>query len=235
MSARDRRWTVVDLFSGAGGMSWGFHTHPAFRIAASVDAQKSKPSRSSLDCNDTYERNIGIKPLEYDLQQISAAELQKSVRQEGNFRNPTVLLACPPCTGFTRTLPKNHSEDDPRNGLVGRVAEFAAILRPKIIVLENARELIRGAFRSHSEDLTLQLEQLGYSVHSQIYRLDQMGLPQRRERAIIIAVAAELPLRTLDDLWAGWKVDPKSTTVRHAIYDLPEVPAAKRTQRIART
>ncbi|MEU2244033.1 DNA cytosine methyltransferase [Streptomyces sp. NPDC018338] len=227
MSARDRRWTVVDLFSGAGGMSWGFHAHPAFRVAAAVDAQRSKPSRSTLDCNDTYQRNIGIKPLEYDLQEINASDLHKAVRQNGKLRNPTVLLACPPCTGFTRTLPKNHSEDDPRNSLVGRVAEFAAILRPKVIVLENARELIRGSFRSHSENLTCQLEQLGYSVHSQVYRLDQMGLPQRRERAIIIAVAAELPLRTLDDLWAGWKVDPKSTTVRHAIYDLPEVQAGQ--------
>ncbi|MFD5051348.1 DNA cytosine methyltransferase [Streptomyces tendae] len=215
------------MFSGAGGMSWGFHAHPAFRIAAAVDAQKSKPSRSTLDCNDTYERNIGIKPLEYDLQQISAAELHQAVRSEGGFRNPTVLLACPPCTGFTRTLPKNHSEDDPRNSLVGRVAEFAAILRPKVIVLENARELIRGSFRSHSENLTRQLHELGYSVHSQIYRLDKMGLPQRRERAIMIAVSAGLDLRTLDDLWAGWKVNPKSITVRHAIYDLPEVAAGQ--------
>jgi DNA (cytosine-5)-methyltransferase 1 len=54
-----------------------------------------------------------------------------------------------------------------------------------------------------------------------------MGLPQRRERAIIIAVAAGLDLRTLDDLWAGWKVNPKSITVRHAIYDLPEVAAGQ--------
>lgn len=227
VTARDRRWTVVDLFSGAGGMSCGFHAHPAFRIAAAVDAQKSKPSRSTLDCNDTYERNIGIKPLAYDLQEIGASELLRAVRREGKFRSPTILLACPPCTGFTRTLPKNHIEDDPRNSLVGRVAEFAAILKPKIIVLENARELIRGSFRSHSENLTSQLEKLGYSVHSQIYRFDRMGLPQRRERAIIIAVAPDIPLRTLDDLWAGWEVDPKATTVRHAIYDLPEVSAGE--------
>ncbi|WP_440558476.1 DNA cytosine methyltransferase [Streptomyces sp. SCPE 10] len=188
-------------------MSWGFHAHPQFRIAAAVDAQKSKPSRSTLDCNDTYERNIGIRPLEFDLQQISATELYQAVRKEGNFRSPTVLLACPPCTGFTRTLPKNHSEDDPRNSLVGRVAEFAAALKPKVIILENARELIRGSFKSHSKKLEQKLHELGYSIHSQIYRLENMGLPQRRERAIIVAVAAGLPLRTLDDLWDDWKVN----------------------------
>ncbi|MFI6851761.1 DNA cytosine methyltransferase [Streptomyces sp. NPDC050416] len=227
MSARDKRWTVVDLFSGAGGMSWGFHAHPAFRVAAAVDAQKSKPSRSTLDCNSTYQSNIGIRPLNYDLQEIHPSELRQAVRREGKLRNPTVLIACPPCTGFTRTLPKNHQEDDPRNSLVGRVAEFAAALQPKIIIVENARELIRGSFKSHSVNLIAQLQRLGYSVHADIYRLDKMGLPQRRERAIIIAVAAGLPMRTLHDLWCGWKVNSKSTTVRHAIYDLPEVSAGQ--------
>ncbi len=37
-------WTVVDLFSGAGGASYGFHAHPGFRIAGAADAQKGKPS-----------------------------------------------------------------------------------------------------------------------------------------------------------------------------------------------
>jgi DNA (cytosine-5)-methyltransferase 1 len=37
-------WSVVDLFSGAGGMSYGFHVHPGFRIAGAVDAQLGKPS-----------------------------------------------------------------------------------------------------------------------------------------------------------------------------------------------
>ncbi|WP_265736704.1 DNA cytosine methyltransferase [Peterkaempfera griseoplana] len=227
MSARDRRWTVVDLFSGAGGMSWGFHAHSSFRVAAAVDAQRSKPSRSTLACNETYQRNIGVEPLTYDLADVSPEELQQAIRRAGHLRRPKILLACPPCTGFTRTLPKNHSEDDPRNGLVGRVADFAAMLNPEIIIVENARELIRGAFRTHSEELIGKLESMGYTAHSAVYRLDKFGLPQRRERAIIIAVAAGLPLKTLEDLWSGWKVDPKAITVRRAIWDLPELEAGQ--------
>ncbi|MGW1958685.1 DNA cytosine methyltransferase [Streptomyces sp. NPDC001935] len=227
MSARDNRWTVVDLFSGAGGMSWGFHAHPRFRIAAAVDAQKSKPSRSTLACNATYELNLNLTPLERDLQTISAESLRDEIYRQSKVRNPTILLACPPCTGFTRTLPQNHKEDDPRNNLVGRVAEFAEALKPKIIILENARELIRGSFRLHWQGLTSRLDEMGYAVHSKIYRLDAMGLPQRRERAIIIAVTKDLPIKTLDDLWEGLRVNPKAVTVRHAIYDLPEVAAGQ--------
>ncbi|MEU5382719.1 DNA cytosine methyltransferase [Kitasatospora cineracea] len=224
---RDRRWTVVDLFSGAGGMSWGFHAHPSFRLAAAVDAQKSKPSRSTLACNDTYQRNIGIVPLDRDLQSISPEQLKREIVRTTAVRRPTVLLACPPCTGFTRTLPKNHREDDPRNGLVGRVAEFTAALKPKIVVVENARELLRGSFKAHSRQLIEALEEMNYSVHSATYRLDRFGLPQRRERAIIIAAAEGIPLRTLDDLWRGWRVDPKALTVRRAIWDLPDVKAGE--------
>jgi DNA (cytosine-5)-methyltransferase 1 len=37
-------WTVIDLFSGAGGMSFGFHAHPGFRVVGAVDAEVGKPS-----------------------------------------------------------------------------------------------------------------------------------------------------------------------------------------------
>jgi DNA (cytosine-5)-methyltransferase 1 len=60
------RWTVLDLFSGAGGMSYGFHIHGKFEIVGAVDAQVGKPSsgRGALECNDTYEANMGLLPLE---------------------------------------------------------------------------------------------------------------------------------------------------------------------------
>ncbi|MFE4754461.1 DNA cytosine methyltransferase [Streptomyces mirabilis] len=225
MSGRDRRWTVVDLFSGAGGMSFGFHAHQGFRVASAVDAQKSKPSRSTLACNETYSQNINITPLDIDLQEISPKELARRVRADGVLRTPTVLTACPPCTGFSRTLPKNHKEDDPRNSLVGKVAEFTAALRPKIVVIENARELLHGNFKLHSERLGNDLQDLGYTVHAKTYRLDHFGLPQRRERTIITAVTSGITLRTLEDLWDDFKIDPKALTVRRAIWDLPEIGA----------
>ncbi len=227
MSGRDRRWTVVDLFSGAGGMSWGFHAHPLFRVAAAVDAQKSKPSRNSLYCNETYYQNIGIAPLDIDLQTVDPVNLAKAVRKAGKFRSPTILIACPPCTGFSRTLPRNHSEDDPRNALVGRVAEFAQQLKPKIILLENARELLKGAFSVHAAILAERLDELGYDIRAKTYRLQNFGLPQRRERSIIIAAQKGVELKDLDDLWDGWKVNSKAVTVRRAIWDLPEVEAGE--------
>ena len=62
----NNRWTVIDLFSGAGGMSYGFHIHPRFQVVGAVDAQIGKPSsgKGTLECNLTFKENIGIERAE---------------------------------------------------------------------------------------------------------------------------------------------------------------------------
>src|SRR6185312_7097847 len=125
-------WSVVDLFSGAGGMSYGFHAHPGFQVIGAVDAQLGKPSsgRGTLGCNVSYLANIGLDPLEADLGTSDPAQLCEALGVGPG--QVTVLAACPPCTGFTRTMARNHLRDDLRNSLVRRVSQFARVLRPDI-------------------------------------------------------------------------------------------------------
>jgi DNA (cytosine-5)-methyltransferase 1 len=219
------RWTVVDLFSGAGGMSYGFHAHPDFAVVGAVDAQLGKPSSGpgTLGCNLSYLANMGLRPVEADLgtadPEVVCAALGLRPGQ------PTVLTACPPCTGFTRTMARNHLRDDRRNGLVRRVSRYVAVLRPEIVLLENARELVMGRFSGHLNGLLTDLRKLGYTVGASTHVLDRFGLPQRRERALLVAARRPLPRHDLTDLWAGWQVSPKATHVRRAIWELPPVRA----------
>lgn len=208
--------SVVDLFSGAGGMSYGFHAHPRFRVVAAVDAQRGKPTGGSIECNRTYRANIGIEPLDRDLSTFCPSDLRVE---------PTVLISCAPCTGFSRTLTSNHAVDDRRNSLVTRSAEFVAAWRPEIFLMENARELVSGNFSHHYASLRSRLESLGYTVHAGVHRLDRYGLPQIRERALIIATKRRL--RTLDELWDGISLRRSTTHVRHAIESLPTVAAGQ--------
>jgi DNA (cytosine-5)-methyltransferase 1 len=220
-------WRVVDLFSGAGGMSCGFHRHPAFRVGGAADAQVGKPSATpgSLGCNDTYFASIGVRPVEADLGRADPADVCQAMNL-GPAR-PMVLTACPPCTGFSRTMASNHLRDDQRNGLVRKVADYAALLEPEIVLVENARELVTGRFARHLDHLTMQLARLGYRTAAGVHFLDRFGLPQRRERAIVVAARRPYPLRELPDLWQGWRLDVKATHVRRAIWDLPPVPAGQ--------
>jgi DNA (cytosine-5)-methyltransferase 1 len=221
-------WPVVDLFSGAGGMSCGFARHAGFELMGAADAQLGKPSAvaGSLGCNASYTANIGLTPIDANLASVAPDDVCRAMNL--GTRTPTVLTACPPCTGFSRTTARNHLRDDHRNGLVRRVGEYAALLRPDIVLIENARELVTGRFSSHLRDLLGQLSGLGYRARADTLFLTEFGLPQRRERAIIVAVRQPLPLRSLRELWNGWRVDAKATHVRRAIWDLPLVAAGHR-------
>jgi DNA (cytosine-5)-methyltransferase 1 len=209
-------------------MSWGFHRHPDFSVIGAADAQIGKPSAGpgTLGCNTSYVANIGLQPVQAELAGSDPADVVSAMNLADP--RPTVLTACPPCTGFSRTMAGNHLRDDQRNSLVGRVADYAALLAPQIVLVENARELVMGRFAVHLRDLTARLTRLGYRVTADTFFLNDFGLPQRRERAVVIAARRPLPLSDLRALWQGWRVDAKATHVRRAIWDLPPVPAGHR-------
>ncbi len=206
-------------------MSYGFHAHPRFQIVGAVDAQIGKPSsgKGSLECNLSYGANIGIEPLEADLATLAPKTLASAL---GGIE-PTVLISCPPCTGFSRTNPSNHIVDDPRNSLVVRSTLFVEELKPAIFLMENARELVVGNFTHHYNQLRKKLIQLGYKVYGETQLLNRFGLPQRRERALVIAVREPLQIRNLEDLWTGFQIKVEATYVRRAISSLPPVVAGK--------
>ncbi len=223
---------MIDLFSGCGGMSYGFACRPPFQIVSAVDLEHGKPCEGAgtLDCNSTYAANIGIEPLDVDIGDLPPEALLKYAagRTIPRLRpgDLTVLICCPPCTDFSRAKPANHLRDSAKNSLVVKCADFVATLRPEFVVMENARELISGNHPHHFREFRRRLEQLGYNVAFDVHMLTRYGLPQVRERALVIA-AREVPVRTLGDLWRGWSVDASATTVRHAIAWLNEksVPA----------
>ncbi len=219
-------WKVVDLFSGCGGMSAGFHAYDDyFAIVGAVDCEVAKPGRgkhkaSSTRCNSTYRRNIGVDPKYADLLTLSPqAYRQELCLERGEL---DILLACPPCTGFSQKNARNHSEDDPRNRLVVRMASFVEEFLPEFLVMENVKEFLNGKQSHHFQALCAYLNNLNYSVYSGIHNLSDYGLPQRRTRAIVIArrdhgFVSDSPLVPAD----------RQTTVREAIGHLPMICAGE--------
>jgi DNA (cytosine-5)-methyltransferase 1 len=217
------RFAVIDLFSGAGGMSYGFRKHTSFEVMAAADAELGKPStgEGKLQCNSTYFKNIGLMPARLDLTAVAPDKLRSKLALSDQ-QHITVLATCPPCTGFSRANPENHLRDDKRNSLVRRSAQFAVALSVDIVVMENARELIRGNFKHHYEWFREYLERHGYNVFGRTYMLSRFGLPQIRERAIVIAAKHYLPLHTLDSLWDGWGTADEALTVKRAFEMISE-------------
>jgi DNA (cytosine-5)-methyltransferase 1 len=163
---------------------------------------------------------MGFAPRKIDLSQLNPEDLRDKLGLEAG-RKISVLSVCPPCTGFSRANPENHIRDDPRNGLVKRAADFATALDADVIVMENARELLRGNFSDHFKQFRQTIESSGYNVSANVYLLTRFGLPQIRERAIVIAAKKSFTLRTLDDLWNGFEVAENKKTVRGAFESIP--------------
>ena len=103
------------------------------------------------------------------------------------------------------------------------------VLRPDIVLMENARELVMGRFPGTWPGLLAEpgRPRLPRPARARTSSTE-FGLPQRRERALVVAARRPLPLRDLPGPWAGWQVSPKATHVRRAIWELPPVPAGRR-------
>ena len=208
----------VDLFSCGGGMSTGF-ARLGHRTIGAVDLEVAKPSHGigATFCNDTYARNLGLRPMSTDLAVTGPEEVAAHFGfQPGDV---DVLISCAPCTGFSQKQSRNHIQDDGRNRLVERAAVFAAAWRPKYVVIENVKELLRGRHKHHFQGLHRGLTGLGYEVFAEIHDLKDFGLPQSRIRSLIVAklggaIHLDLP-----------KV--RTRTVRDAIGHLPPVSAGE--------
>ena len=207
-------------------MSAGFCSHKDFfSIIGAVDSEVAKPGRgkhkaSSTRCNSTYHHNIGIEPKSADLLVLSPqAYRQELGLEKGEL---SVLIACPPCTGFSQKNSKNHLEDDPRNKLVARTASFVEEFLPEFLVMENVKELLNGRHTHHFRNLCSQLRSLNYSVYSGVHQLSRYSLPQRRVRSLVIA-------RRDFSFIGNSPISPaeKVVTVREAIGHLPKIAAGE--------
>jgi DNA (cytosine-5)-methyltransferase 1 len=225
-SQPNTQWKVVDLFSGCGGMSSGFSAQKDyFEIFGAVDLEVAKPGNgkhkaTSTRCNATYARNVGIEPKNADLRLLNPQAYREELGLERGELE--VLLACPPCTGFSQKNSKNHLVDDPRNQLVACTALFVEAFLPEFLVMENVKELLKGKHQHHVQLLFDKLQALGYSVYADIHELSNYGLPQRRERALVIARRSHgfIPESPLTPA-------PNKTTVWDVISQLPSIRAGE--------
>ncbi len=204
---RKRPPTVVDLFSGAGGLSLGFQAAGA-RILAAVDFNDS--------AGRTFARNFALlqprnPPLAFfgEKGNLETLDLETiAPRKQG----PDILVGGPPCQGFSRigrakiaSLARaargsagtadpgdRLATVDPRNKLYGRFVEAAKHWQPSAVVMENVPGmfLVNGA--NVADIVTGDLVSCGYRVGYAVLNAAWYGVPQFRERIFFIGVREDL-------------------------------------------
>lgn len=176
---------VIDMFSGCGGMSWGFKNAELqgaeYRLIGAIDIDRH--------ANATYERNLGIKPAEIDIAMLDSdddllAEFLGGIDRDPD--NPLVLIGCAPCQGFSSHRKKDPRKDE-RNSLIEHFGSVAAKIQPDVVVMENVPDIFAKKHWKHYSVMRDMLKEAGYVVRARIYNLAEFGVPQERFRATILA------------------------------------------------
>lgn len=206
--------TIVDLFSGCGGLSIGA-IEGARRVGRQADLvlaidHAPWPLR-------VLRETLKLQPnraTEADLGAVLARFPDKRTTVERRLfrdaRGASLLVAGPPCQGHSAL--NNHTRhDDPRNDLYVAVARAARLIEPGAVVIENVSG-IGSDRRASVERCSAALEELGYEIVTRRIDLSELGVPQRRVRHLLVAT------RERQFAWPEQK--PEIRDVRWAIEDL---------------
>ena len=167
MSCTKDKFTVVSLFAGAGGMDKGFFD-AGFEILWANDFDKFAV--------ETYKKNLGNHIVLGDITQIPSNEIPD---------NPDVVIGGFPCQGFSVNNTKRSMEDQ-RNFLYKELLRVVKDKKPKVFVAENVKGLLSMEKGKVIEMIKRDFEDLGYKVDYKILNAADYGVPQARERVIII-------------------------------------------------
>lgn len=175
-----KKINVVDLFCGCGGLSLGFK-QAGFNILGGIDNNKQVLK--------TYEHNlVGSKGLNYDLSNDDGiVELKEFAKKKGGV---DVIIAGPPCQGFSVTGPRNF--DDPRNQLYLAVIKSVKELSPKAFLIENVwgmASLYNGQIK---DEVIKRFTDLGYNVSWKVLCAADYGVPQNRKRLFFVGLRKDI-------------------------------------------
>jgi DNA (cytosine-5)-methyltransferase 1 len=164
---------LVDLFSGCGGLSYGFE-NAGYKCIVGVDIDK--PALKTFEHNHPHAKGMNLD--------LSKNESINCIVNQINNRNVELIVAGPPCQGFSLTGTRN--ENDLRNKLFYSVFKLAEKVKPKFIVIENVQgiaTLYNGRARKAIHD---EFKRLGYSYSEKLIFAPDYGIPQIRKRMFFV-------------------------------------------------
>ena len=208
--------TSMDLFSGCGGLTKGFCMAGIKSIfATDIDD----------NCEKTFTRNFPETPfLCKDITEIEKDEVNKLT----NGVIPDIIIGGPPCQGFSlANKRRNKIKDDPRNKLFYGFVKFINWYSPKAFVMENVKGLLsmqKGeVVKTIIEEFT-NAGDFGYNVACKVLKASDYGVPQNRERVILIGFRKDLNINPQHP--EPYNQD-HLITVDEAISDLPQIEAGQ--------
>lgn len=203
----------ADLFAGAGGLSQGL-VDAGIEVVFGVDHYHYAV--------ETHAARFPGMSVDWDL---ATSENVQRVAEVMRTAGIEVLAGGPPCQPFSkagrsgiRYLVERGERDpiDARRDLWRAYLEVVQLARPKIVIMENVPDMALDNEMFILRSMIEELEQIGYSVSERVIDTWRYGVPQFRQRLILVALR--------DNLRFDWPEETtKKVTVWNAIGEMPEV------------
>lgn len=193
-------YNAIDLFCGAGGLSYGFE-RAGFNILLGIDNDKK--------ALEVFEKNHqGAKSICGDITQIGYEDIKSIIGDQ----RIDIIVGGPPCQGMSLSGPRKF--DDPRNKLYLSYIRLVEEIRPRAFVIENVPGLVSLFGGQIKDNIIEKFTDMGYKVKYQILCAADYGVPQSRKRVIFVG--------TRDNVGFEYpKKLEKQITCEMALSDLP--------------
>ena len=198
---------VIDLFSGAGGLSQGFRD-AGCNIISAVEINKN--------LSQTFRNNFKkTKIFEEDISKVKSKDLLV------NESKVDIIIGGPPCQGFSMSCKRIRGNgiflNDKRNKLFKEFVRIINDLKPKIFLMENVPGIL-NIFQGKTKNQILSIfKSIGYDAKVKVLLAADYGVPQLRKRAFFIGNNLGIDPEFLFPP----KINKDYITVEDAIFDLP--------------
>ncbi len=190
---------VLDLFSGCGGLFLGFHRAGCESVGGvEIDSLASESFARNFHGRlkgDEFKKHAA--PV--DITKVGPHEFFKQRSLGDARRTVDIVVGGPPCPSFARVgrakLREIHSHPeayrhDPRGKLYLPYLEYVEAVAPVALVMENVPDILNYGGHNLAEEICEALEELGYSCAYSLLNSANYGVPQMRERFILLAIHA---------------------------------------------
>jgi len=199
-----KKYRIIDLFAGVGGLSYGFAHNNSFDIVMANEYETDIAKAYSLN-------HPSVEMIEGDIKDITAEKLHKYLKDEID-----IVIGGPPCQSYS-TLGKRQMDE--RAHLFEEYCRILSIVNPKMFLFENVVGLLSMQGGKLIEKIKNSFVDLGYQIKVETVNAVDFGVPQYRERVIIVGMKKnnyfEYPKPT-----HGSGKNPYRT-VKDALSDLP--------------
>jgi DNA (cytosine-5)-methyltransferase 1 len=208
-----RRPQLLSLFCGPGGLDQGFH-EAGFSTALAFDIHK--------ECVATFNRNhaVGGKNIahQYDIKSLTPDVIGELT--DTDF-SPIGVIGGPPCQSFSVSN-VHQTESDPRHDLSISYANLLRLLNSRcpisFFLFENVPGLLGPRHIKKFEHFKMLFRKAGFEVFERLLNAKDYGVPQDRERIIIVGINRSIHP---DAIWHWPAPEVKIQTVRETIEHLP--------------